>query len=344
MNRTLISGRLLVFIPILFCADLNASSICASSKPTFITQLDKVYFADSDLRIFYTDNGLNAISSIRDENRNNVPDYIENIAIQANSVRRAWNHLGYQDPLNSPRYKDIEYIDIHVRKLNGLGLAYDKPHRHTNHPIKKNACALILEVNSNIANFTTESSLVAHELFHLYTYGYTMFKQPWLTESIAAWSEGLITKGNLGAYGQRKLPNTVHELNKYVLARTYKSSQLWNRLTLILDQSKGQLNLPSNISHARYVDGQPVFRDQSLKGSLFIRTFLENLSKQDKYLSRHNNWRPYEWKESLQRSSALNVELFSVLLKTIDLSSNQNKELRKFEFVLNSYINNEKIK
>ncbi len=71
-----------------------------------------------------------------------------------------------------------------------------------------------------------------------------MFKQPWLTESLAAWSEGIIRKDKFGTYGQRNLPKNEEDFDKYILQRTYRTSQLWNRLTTLVDTSDGKLFYP----------------------------------------------------------------------------------------------------
>ncbi|MFW1737133.1 peptidase MA family protein [Acinetobacter sp. ULE_I001] len=320
-----------------FC--ISAKADCGASRPSVVSQLDNVYYGNKNLRIFYTISGENALEFPEDQNKNNVPDYIENIAIQANSIRKAWTLLGYQDPLKSPRYKErVRYIDIQIQKLNGLGLAYDEPHQHINNPLKQNACALVILISNNIPNLTTNSSTVAHELFHLYSYGYTMFKQPWLTESLAAWSEGLIRKGKVGAYGERSLPKNPENFDKFILNRTYKTSQLWSRLTTLIDISNGQLDLPPMLLQTKYTDGQFVFHDQFLKGTLFMRTFLENLGNSDRRISNLNNWKLYRWKESQQRSSHFDPQVLETLLETLEKSNKSNAEKKEFQILLRKVI------
>ncbi|WP_345892628.1 peptidase MA family protein [Acinetobacter pittii] len=337
--------KTLVLLFSTFCAStyIHAKTDCYSSSPPVVKQLDQVYYSMNNLRIFYTTSGDNALTFQQDKNLNHIPDYVENIAIQANSIRKAWSVLGYQDPLNSPRYKnDVKYIDIQIQKLNGLGLAYDEPHRHINNPLKKNACALIILISNNIPNLTTNSSLIAHELFHLYTYGYTMFKQPWLTESLAAWSEGIIRKDKLGIYGQRNLPENEEDFEKYVLQRTYRTSQLWNRLTTLIDRSDGQLFLPLSLMQQKYTDGQPVFQDKYLKGTLFIRKFLENLGRQDQKISVLNNWNLYHWKEIDQNSAHFNEQILDTLLITLESMDERNIEKNKFKNLLKKVVKNKK--
>ncbi|MCR4532673.1 peptidase MA family protein [Acinetobacter venetianus] len=334
-------GVIFLFSILHFGFYVNANADCDSSSPSVVAQLDHVYYASSNLRIFYTKSGENALQFPVDKNKNKVPDYIENIAIQANSIRQAWTLLGYQDPLKSPRYKErVQYIDIQIQQLNGLGLAFDEPHRHVNNPLKQNACALVILISNNIPNLTGNSSVVAHELFHLYTYGYTMFKQPWLTESLAAWSEGIIRKGKIGAYGQRKLPENEEDFNQYILQRTYKTSQLWNRLTILIDTSNGELHLPSPLLEMKYTDGQSVFQDPYLKGTHFIKKFLENLSKQDQQIAHLNNWDLYHWKEGDQKSEKFNQQVLNTLFITLEKINKHNAEKSKFKKLLKNVIKN----
>lgn len=334
-------GVIFLFSILHFGFYVNANADCDSSSPSVVAQLDHVYYASSNLRIFYTKSGENALQFPVDKNKNKVPDYIENIAIQANSIRQAWTLLGYQDPLKSPRYKErVQYIDIQIQQLNGLGLAFDEPHRHVNNPLKQNACALVILISNNIPNLTGNSSVVAHELFHLYTYGYTMFKQPWLAESLAAWSEGIIRKGKIGAYGQRTLPENEEDFNKYILQRTYKTSQLWNRLTVLIDTSNEELRLPSPLLEMKYTDGQSVFQDPYLKGTFFIRTFLENLGKQDQQIAHLNNWDLYRWKEGDQKSARFNQQVLNTLLITLEKANQHHAEKRKFQKLLKKIIKN----
>ncbi|RZF55626.1 peptidase MA family protein [Acinetobacter halotolerans] len=325
-------GKLKIYIPFLCfmntaCAT-NTSKICQKSNPEVIEQLNKVYYGKNKIRIFYTTQGDNAIKDKTDHNQNNIPDYIENIAIQTETVMQAWDALGYQNPLQSPRYKSAKYIDIHIQKLSGLGIAYSKAHLHTNNPLKENKCALIISLSNNITNFTTQSSVAAHELFHLYIYGYTMFKPKWLNEGLAAWSEGIIRKGKTGAYGDKDLPKTKKELEQDFLQRSYQASKVWSSITILTDQSNGKLLLPNNILEKKYTDGQPVFQDHYLKGTIFIQKFLQNLGKEDKHLSKTNHWQPYSWKDSTQKSQIYNKNIISVLLKSLENNSvpenNQN--------------------
>jgi hypothetical protein len=89
-----------------------------------------------------------------DLNNNSIPDYIENIAIQADTTLKAFTYLGFISPLESDRYKNVaEYIDIHVNLSSGNGLAYKGVTNYINKANKKNKCTLIIQIRKNLEAF-----------------------------------------------------------------------------------------------------------------------------------------------------------------------------------------------
>ncbi|MFC5610196.1 hypothetical protein [Variovorax soli] len=98
-----------------------------------------------------------------------MPDYVENVARQANFVRLALNSLGFRDPMESSRYRAVKYIDISVKDLGAYnGLAYDEHSVYPNVPIKTNDCALLIDIARHFANFpATTTPIVGHEVPHL---------------------------------------------------------------------------------------------------------------------------------------------------------------------------------
>lgn len=133
------------------------------------------------------------------------------------------------------------------------------------------------------------------------------------------------------------------DFDKYILQRTYRTSQLWNRLTTLIDTSNGKLLLPSSLIQQRYTDGQPVFQDQYLKGTVFMKKFLENTGKQDQQISILNNWNLYHWKEIDQNSAHFNQQILDTLLITLEKTNESNIEKNKFQSLLKKVIKNKKI-
>lgn len=135
---------------------------------------------------------------------------------------------------------------------------------------------------------------------------------------LAAWSEGIITKGQTGAYGTISLPKTKGKFEQTFIQSSYQASKVWSSITLLVDQSNEKLPLPKGLLQTKYIDGKPVFQDHYLKGTVFIHEFLKDLGQEDKRLSQQNNWEPYNWKDSTQKSHIYNKNILSVLHRKLE--------------------------
>lgn len=98
----------------LFCfgTEVQAASNCGTSTSTLPT-LDSVY-KSGKFRIYYSTNPNNTdyIPDQTDINNNSIPDYVENVAIQATATTEALSLLGFVHPLDSERYKNVaHYIE-----------------------------------------------------------------------------------------------------------------------------------------------------------------------------------------------------------------------------------------
>ncbi|MDP9804830.1 hypothetical protein [Acinetobacter calcoaceticus] len=250
------------------------SLVClAGVKENMIIKDEKKYYKSGKIRVVYT---LNEIEQT-DANKNNIPDYVENIAIQAKATIDALDYLGFVNPLNSPRYNsEVNYIDIHVVSINYNGIAYDKPYVYSFDGPKRNK-ALLIKLNSRLKNFPGNYwTVVAHEIFHLYQYGYSPLKPSWYLEGMANWSERLLRKDDIDTKGRVLLPTSSSSLQNDIYQVPY--NKLWYRLAFLTKKNDSQLNLPDSIIKRTYVDGSLVFKDKSFSGYIFMRNFLSNLS------------------------------------------------------------------
>ncbi|MBX3021784.1 MAG: hypothetical protein KF799_08930 [Bdellovibrionales bacterium] len=274
---------------------------CLVLKTAYVTKLDKVYKLGS-VRVFYTvtANNPDAVLDQTDRNKNKVPDYVEDLARQITATRMALNSLGFVDPLNSPRYRayGVKYIDVHVRNMAENGLAYDEANVYPNNALKENACTVQIDVSNKLAVFPGTWSVGAHELFHIYQYGMTMFKRSWFLEGTAAWGERVIRLGGLRGSGLTPLPSTPLALQQKVFAVPY--NELWDRLATLSDRTQGEFALSSNLMSETYVDGSRIFKDQKLVGIAFMKTVLKHLAQESDDISAQNNWDKYSWKEADQ--------------------------------------------
>lgn len=139
--------------------------------------------------ILYDLSGGNSIENQKDANHNKIPDILENIMQQLVTMRDVLEALDFKHPFDQYRYQRARVTQIQVRMhdIDGNGSAYDPPHRDVSHDNKP--CVLLISLSNNLA---TSNLTPAHELFHLYQYGYTVFKNSWYLEGMARWAENLL--------------------------------------------------------------------------------------------------------------------------------------------------------
>jgi hypothetical protein len=183
--KNILSGLVLAFMS----NHIYAAVTCGTSTSTLPT-LNSVY-KSGEFRIFYSSNPSNAdyIPNQTDLNNNGIPDYVENVAIQANATTEALTSLRFVHPLNSERYAGAaKFIDIHLTALTGNGVAYENPSIFINKPTKEGKCALNIYIRNNIESFTGDYWVTGtHEIFHLYQYDYNQFKGGGYLEGMAKW-------------------------------------------------------------------------------------------------------------------------------------------------------------
>ena len=285
-----------------------------------------------EIRVFYS-NDINSkyyIVNQKDENNNKIPDYVENIAIQANATIDIFSALGLIKPLDNSRYKKVvKYIDIHLVDTKYNGLAYEMPTLWKRSNIKGNRPALLILVNHNLKNFPGNYwTTVTHELFHLYQYGYSQFKGGWYLEGMANWSERALRLGAVGRGGDRLLPQNEQELQQ-VFNTSY--NHLWHRLAILSDTSNGKLEIPKSLLNRTYVDGTKVFKDDQWKGYRFMKKFLENLEIMSNRISVEKKRDPYFWSEKDQISKENRKIILKVIQQTmLEFDMNKTDEERNF--------------
>ena len=291
--------------------------VCAINKTKWSTNFNKVYQLD-EFYVYYSDQPDNPNTPIdtKDLNKNKVPDYIENIAIQAQASRDAFSLAGFRHPLKSPRYQNTKAIAIFVQKLSGNGLAYEVPVKHSLIPaIKDMPCSLPMSISNSIPDFPGSYwTTVAHELFHLYQYGYSQFKNKWYLESMANWAErALRVDINTQTKKLDPLPQNAAQLQEQIFGHEYNS--MWRRLFYI-DQ-KDVLKLPAQLTSKKYINGEAVFKDQVWYGTGFALKFLQDLELSSNTMSKELKWPTYEWKESDQKLNKWNCTIFQIYQKNL---------------------------
>ena len=266
--------------------------------------LDKKYVVE-EFRIYYTLNGEDALPDVEDSNGNSIPDRIENLSLQLTTARDIYTEVfKLRHPLQSPRYKDqAKFVDVNVgslpfepggsKKNGSAGDAVVNYFRSTD-PESGIEVLTIDVLNSLPASNVTP----AHELFHLFQYGYTMFKAGWFLEGTARWVEFALREGS----GEPKgVPLTQADLDK-LFTMKYEAVGFWSTLAQASD-SRGQLRIPPELRKICYIGtDEPIVRDTQFYGALLVKQLLEALDEADDKVSADLNLEPFAWKESQQRS------------------------------------------
>ncbi|EPF75627.1 hypothetical protein [Acinetobacter rudis] len=320
------------FILVAICLSIPsiglAASVCNIDKKNY-NSLEKVYKLGK-IRVFYSTNptSVDKLPHQTDLNNNSIPDYVEDVALQAKTAGEALNYLGFTDPLESKRYKGVaEYIDINLVSESG-GVAYEIPQR-ADTQIKENKCALLIQLTNNISDFPGSWSIVSHELFHLYQYGYAQFKRGWYGEGSANWAERVIrVGGHKYVTGPNPLPQNMEELKLKVYAEHYNN--LWSRLAELSEKNNGAMLLPTELLNRKYVNGSKVIKDDQLNGYAFMIRFMDNLRIKSEQISFNNNWDPYAWGAN-KRLESNNAIILAVIQDTMhQFGMNKTKEEQEF--------------
>ncbi|MDF2418091.1 hypothetical protein GWP85_11315 [Acinetobacter beijerinckii] len=316
-GKILFLNNILNIVLFFLISSLSLACLAADKENMSIGE-EKKYYKSGKIRVIYSPNDID----LTDINKNNIPDYVENIAIQANATIDALDYLGFVNPLNSPRYKSkVSYIDIHVVNISYNGIAYDKPYLTSFDGAKKEK-ALLIKLNNRLKNFPGNYwTVVAHEIFHLYQYGYSPLKPSWYLEGMANWSERLLRKDDIYKNGQVLLPTSAVSLQNNIYQIPY--NKLWYRLAFLSNKmNDSQLNFPDSIITRKYVDGNLVFKDSSFSGYIFMRKFLSNLSLSTK------NYKVYprlnEDKNFIKSSIILKCLKQTILEFGLELKPNEN--------------------
>jgi len=290
----------------------------------------KERYVEDEFRVFYALEGEGALSAEQrtDTDKDGVPDKIQNIARQLVVARRLYVEVfKLRHPLESPRYKErVKYFDVHVASMpsGSNGSAGDGIVNYMRPTDPKGGYeVLTIDISKDLSctNLTP-----AHELFHEFQNGYTLFKNAWYTEGTARWAEYALRKG-VGKAGQ--LPTTEAE-QEALCKLKYDASGFWNALAEATD-AKGTFRAPKDLVEARYVGTQQrIIQDLRLHGIDFMRALLEELDAMDDKVSEEEGLDPLDWREARQNASDNNGPIWAATLNACRRSREKSPLLRKF--------------
>ena len=233
--------------------------------------------------------------------------------------------LGLTTPLDKPRYKKASYIKIIMALIDSNGMAFDEVT-----PAKAQSvtdCHLSIKIK---ATLKASNGTPAHELFHLYQSSYFMFKNRWLTEGTARWSESLLKKDRNKKI-ETVLPQSREELEA-TMQLAYDASQMWSRLFQLIDD-KEEFDIPISAKAMRYINGNPVVENNQIYGSSFIKILFDELEIQSKQAANDKKRDIYNWKEVDQKSSDNNIYIWKAVQNAVNKSvpvAHQSQELKNF--------------
>lgn len=312
--------KYLTFLLLLLC--LCSASCTADQHKSMNANLS---YTANEFTLFYTlegDNGLNGTNQ-QDLNHNQVPDFIEATALQLQSAALFYSQvLGLTPPLQQERYKNkAKFIAVTVKKIARHGKAADEISRLKTPDGKLPALTITL------ANDLAQDNLTpAHELFHLYQNGYSLFKNTWLTEGSARWAEFAFAEG----VGQEQLLPARQEQLDHVLKESYEAKTLWNRLAHLCDQNEGHFELPGALNKLDPLFPS-VFKDFTVHGLSFMRTLYQELEALSKTASDERGVTLYKWSEKDQKQHPDNNDYILCAVKTAIAKTCSTKQLNSPE-------------
>jgi hypothetical protein len=154
---------------------------------------------DGNFRIHYDSTGGNAVP-LADNNANGIPDYVENLALYADSSwRMQVSHLGYyQPPSDGSAGGDSKY-DIYTESFGYYG--YTQP--ESPGPQSWNDYTSYIAVHNNFIGFPDNQDpegnqkgamkvTVGHEFFHAVQCAYNVNASTWYMEVSSTWMEEVV--------------------------------------------------------------------------------------------------------------------------------------------------------
>lgn len=277
---------------------------CLSGSVIQDRLLEKEYVA-GDFHLFYSLQGNDRLHHTGDSNGNGTPDSIENMAIQLQAAQRFYSGaLGLRSPLRQKVFANAGQINIYVlRKDRGKGAAFDKVSRERMADGTTLPCALKLIVDTSVNPLRNVTP--AHELFHLYQYGYGVFKQRWYLEGMARWLEMPYRDSSKGMAAAAPSLNCPDYANA-----SYDAAIFWHRYA---QRYFAPVDVPAGLRQLTYTDGSPVFKQSALPGGAMLAPFFDSLFRASQQISQQQQVANTQWTDKMQRSPQFSQDICDVL-------------------------------
>src|SRR6058998_511487 len=146
---------------------LPASAASQVARPTYTTP--EVTVSSPYVVVHYTRTGADHPRFMKDDDGDNVPNYIEKLAAAANKAWLWYGHNGFKAPLPDTGGPDAK-LDIYVKALPAGEFGVTVPTAHA-----VGGSFIVLDNQLDEAHLATHGSLqqtMAHELFHEFQLSY----------------------------------------------------------------------------------------------------------------------------------------------------------------------------
>ena len=266
------------------------SSLCPIHSDTSMRELNRSY-SFGNFNIYYNDREFSNTAAIKE-----VPDAVINLSRQLSAANNFFlSNLHLSSPLLHSPYKFVDTINVFYSKIKLDGFAFSSPSREIIANGETTRCGLKIIFNSRLD--PTKSTAPAHELFHLYQYRYSQFKQGWYLEGLARWSESIFRRRNDIAINEVTRDNCNLFFND-----TYHANVFWRSIAVHYPDIK----ITGSQRQLTYLNNDRIFKEIEFTGGGLIKKLLVNLEKASFDMSKVRGFQPFNWPVSARRSADLN--------------------------------------
>ncbi|MBB4284397.1 hypothetical protein [Roseospira goensis] len=249
--------------------------------------------------IFHTEEGPHAFPARR-RNAHLAGYYLDRLEERLALADRVYQRdLGLAPPLTLPRYAGGARIDVHIYDIGrGMGSTGDELHRFDYDRFGEAGPALTVSLSHrwHPPNLTPE-----HEVFHVYQYAYTYFKNSWYLEGMARALESLFRDRPAPT---EPLPADDAALDAW-LGRSYAAAPVWTRLFRRCQPGCTQV--------AEAAGGPP----GAVCGRAVVRPLLEALDRADDAVAAARGLDGPRWPEKQQRAAANTGPMLAALAEVV---------------------------
>ena len=251
--------------------------------------------------LYYTTVGDDALSDARRQNAHAPPLRIVDIARQLQAAQQFYvKDLQLRSPLKQPIFQRAKQISVFILDLKGNGRAFDKVAHETFADGKPTPCGLKIMLSNRLD--PTKNPTPAHELFHLYQYGYALFKQRWYLEGMAKWMETVFKPDEPVSIAM----NAPIDCTAWY-SQSYNAAIFWQGI------ANHYSNIPVTLGPMTYSNQQPVFKKSVFNGGAMAASLLTALSQQSRRLTQQYQRPMREWSEKQQHQPQDNETICRVV-------------------------------